>query len=118
MKRAILGLAALVASNCSEPIDERAIKKAVRECNIIPSSHRVAVVNLDNPEEYGYLTPEQIARVGKVLEDKTDCHLSVYEDTFNKSIWSREFVVQKNDSTYDMGSFQPPRYKKLYPSHK
>ena len=122
MKRAFIGLVVLAASSCAstpnrivmeiKPLHERVIEDYVKECDNL-TSNGIYIT----PFGYG-ISPSEIARVGKVLEDKTDCHLSVYEDTFNKSIWSREFVVQKNDSTYDMGSFQPPRYKKLYPSHK
>jgi|SRR3989344_8544663 len=115
MKRAILGLAALVTSSCLQPIDERAIELTVKECNNLPYRGSVMTQTLDLPADDQYLTAEEIAHVDNVLQEKTDCHLSVYLDKVRKE---RNFLIQKQSSALVITAFEHPRYEKVYPIYK
>lgn len=112
MKKIILGLTPLVASSCLKPIDERASDMVVKECNTINNNRGISILtNLDLPAEGEYLTPPQMVHVDKVLQEKTDCHLSVY---FDREEGDRTYVVQKNYSTLVPYAYYP-RYVRLYP---
>ena len=117
MKKAMLGLSALIAVSCQKPLDERAIEIVVNECNntLVNTDSAVILYVLDLPADNEYLSPEQIARVDYVLQEKTDCHLSVYLDKVNGK---RAYLVGKEHSAFETRSFQLPRYEKIYPIHK
>ena len=117
MKRVFLGLAALVASSCSsttsnknvrvKPHDGEVIEEYVKGCDELTSDgiYRTS-------SGYGTSLPE-IARVDKVLQGKTSCHLSVY---FDRKQGDLEYVVVKGNPEFLIGAFlYEPRYVKLYP---
>ena len=115
MKKAIFGLVGIVSlSSCLKPLDERAIDIVVERCNNM-SQNSAFITNLDLPVDNEYLTPSQIARVDYVLQEKTNCYLSVYLD--KESGW-RCYLVQKENSAFTVTSFKHPQYEKVYPTHQ
>jgi len=111
MKKAILGLAALVSSSCLPSIDDRAIELTVKECNNITTKPVYYVKHLDSPADGKYLTLPQIERVVKVIEEKTDCHLSVYFDRVEGDL---DYILQKKNSEVAISLPDQKRYVKLY----
>ena len=106
MKRAFIGLVVLAASSCAstpnrivmeiKPLHERVIEDYVKECDNL-TSNGIYIT----PFGYG-ISPSEIARVGKVLEDKTDCHLSIY---FDRKQGDLEYVVEKGNPEFLRGAF-------------
>ena len=92
MKTSIIGPVAIVTlSSCQKPLDERTIDVLVDGCNML-SNEGTFITNLGLPIDSEYLTPSEIARVGKVIQEKTDCQLYVYLDIVEED---QEYVVQK-----------------------
>jgi len=107
----IIGLAGLIASSCLKPLDERAVEISMKDCESI-TINSVHMRNLDLPADGEYLTLSQIKHVDEVLQEKTDCRLSVYLDILNGD---RDYLVQKKDSKYIKINFPKERYTQIYP---
>jgi hypothetical protein len=111
MKRAIIvGLATLIASSCQKPLDQRAVEIALQECDSI-STRGVSIRSLDVADEPP-LTLSEIAYVDNMLQNRSDCKLSVY---VNK-VEDREYVIEKKNSQFVM--VYPSTlngYHKIYP---
>ena len=103
-----IGITALALSGCLQPLDERAIEIAVKDCDTL--SHQGAVVrNLDLPVEGKYLTVSDMAYVNKVLQERTDCYLAAVYEIAKEN---RGYVIMKKNSTLVLGY---PQLKKIYP---
>jgi len=113
MKKVILGL--VLAVSACQSLEERAIEITARECNNLSHRSSVMTKTLDLPADEQYLTAEEIAHVDNVLQEKTDCHLSVYRDKTTKE---RSFLIEKQHSALTVTSFEHPRYEKVYPIYK
>ncbi|MBI2125309.1 hypothetical protein HYV87_01735 [Candidatus Woesearchaeota archaeon] len=113
MKKVILGL--VLAVSACQSLEERAIEITARECNNLSQHGAYITTDLDLPVDNEYLTPEEIAHVDNVLQEKTDCQLSVYLDKVRKE---RSFLIEKQHSALTVTSFEHPRYEKVYPIYK
>ena len=118
MKRAIFGLAALVASSCASTSNKNVIRVVKSHDGEVVEEYVKGCAELTSDgiyrtsSGYGTSLPE-IARVDKVLQGKTSCHLSVY---FDRKQGDVEFVVVKGNPEFLLGVFYyEPRYVKLYP---
>ena len=123
MKRAMLGLTVLAGLGCAssnrnvmEPksLSKRVIEESVKGCNELSSS-RYGIYFADVGGEE-YLIPSEIARVDKIVQEKTDCHLSVYFDRERGNIG---YVVEKGNPEFLIKVFlYESRYVKHYPFMK
>jgi len=119
MKRAILGLAALVASSCAstskeivmrgyKPHDEIVIEKYVEVCLNFPGGYALYVTPLGSEPHFS-----EIAHVDDVLKEKTDCHLSVYFDRRQRNL---KYILERGDPQFFVETFFPePEYARIYP---
>ncbi len=123
MKRAMLGLTVLAGLGCAssnrnvmEPksLSERVIEESIKGCNELSlSKYGIYFADVGGEE---CLTPSDMARVDKIVQEKTYCHLSVYFDRERGKIG---YVVEKGNPEFLIKVFlYESRYVKHYPFMK